>query len=211
MEFKLVYEGFLPPSGNNTKRWPEKHAIRKEFHLQLKELWKQNPYLAAMQTDMDLEVFTDFGYEHAQAFSVDKSHNFRERLAKNFSNCGFRFVPLVNKYLDLACGLDIVFLRRENPGAVLTQEGDIDNRLKTLIDALRMPAGCLEIDGFKPEDGEDPFYCLLESDTLVTDLKVTTDRLLTPAGEGRLSKEVVLIINVTIKVLRVSEGNMAFL
>ncbi len=44
-----------------------------------------------------------------------------------------------------------------------------------------------------PQAGEDPFYCLLEDDNLITTLSVTTDRLLvSPAN----SNEVFLLIHV---------------
>jgi hypothetical protein len=36
--------------------------------------------------------------------------------------------------------LKITLLRPEEPGAIILQSGDIDNRLKTLFDALSVPA-----------------------------------------------------------------------
>jgi len=57
-------------------------------------------------------------------------------------------------------------VRRENPGDLIPcdlilQGGNIDNRIKTLLDALRIPNDCNEIDS-APEEGEDPFFCLLQ-------------------------------------------------
>ena len=91
----------------------------------------------------------------------------------------FRFVPLVSPSLNLICELHIFMLRPESPGALITQGGDIDNRLKTLFDALRMPKKESEL----PKDAvvapdEDPFFCLLEDDNLITGVSVKTDRLL---------------------------------
>ena len=62
-----------------------------------------------------------------------------------------------------------------------------------------MPATC---DGVteKPASGEDPFFCLLEDDRLITDFKVTTDRLLTPPGETR-ENDVKLIIHVKTQIV----------
>jgi hypothetical protein len=64
--------------------------------------------------------------------------------------------------LSLACGLDILFLRRDMPGVPLIHSGgDIDNRLKTLFDALKIPESCAEIENYTKEADEDPFFVLL--------------------------------------------------
>ena len=75
-------------------------------------------------------------------------------------------------------------LRPEAPGSIVAQGGDIDNRLKTLLDALRMPRDESELArNDSPKDGEDPFFCLLEDDHLVTKIAVATDRLLLPCDD----------------------------
>ena len=101
-------------------------------------------------------------------------------VADNYARCGYRFVPLVNNLDGIACALDILFLRRDEPGSLIKGGGDIDNRIKVLFDALRMPKGYQELEGFQPATDESPFFCLLEDDRLITEVKVTTDRLLTP-------------------------------
>jgi hypothetical protein len=62
---------------------------------------------------------------------------------------------------DIFCALNILFLRRDAPGKVVSGDGDLDNRLKTLFDALRVPNTA---DGLPspPEDGFNPVFCLLE-------------------------------------------------
>jgi|SRR5438552_6206595 len=74
---------------------------------------------------------------------------------------------------------------------------DIDNRIKVLFDALRLPT-IDEIRDFRREQHEVPFLCLLEDDSLITELKVTTDRLLIPPmGSGNhISSDVHLVIHV---------------
>src|ERR1035441_423574 len=47
MEFRLIYRGHLPAEGRGGGRTKEKHLIRKEFHKQLRELWRQHPDLRA--------------------------------------------------------------------------------------------------------------------------------------------------------------------
>ena len=76
----------------------------------------------------------------------------------------------------------------------LTKGGDLDNRLKTLLDALRAPNDPQELPaGASPQSDEDPFYCLLEDDKLIIGLSVTNDRLLRPTANP---KHVVLLIHV---------------
>lgn len=91
----------------------------------------------------------------------------------------FHFAPLVNTPWRMAASLDILFLRQEPAGHLITQGGDLDNRMKTLLDALRMPLNKSELpDDDTPLQGEDPFYCLLEDDALVTGISITADHLL---------------------------------
>jgi hypothetical protein len=37
---------------------------------------------------------------------------------------GCDYIPLVRKSLDLSCSLGILFLRKGDPGALVTQDGD---------------------------------------------------------------------------------------
>jgi hypothetical protein len=63
-----------------------------------------------------------------------------------------------------------------------------------------MPDTVHELGGYTaPDPEENPFFCLLEDDNLITRVSVTTDRLLTvldPAA-GEQPKDVHLIIHVT--------------
>jgi hypothetical protein len=56
-----------------------------------------------------------------------------------------------------------------------------------------------------PQEGESPFFCLLEDDNLITKISVSTDRLL---YGGLNSSEVELQVHVTIKALRASYANI---
>jgi hypothetical protein len=97
---------------------------------------------------------------------------------------------------SLACALDILFLRRDQPGDLIKHGGDIDNRIKVLFDALRMPQDEQELTGQKPDVAEDPFFCLLQDDKQITEVKITTDRLLTPQASDEGINDVHLIIHV---------------
>src|SRR2546425_1957963 len=116
MEFRLTYRGQL--KGNGTVE--QKQRIRRFIHPQLSRLWTQPP-------------LTDYkehlpGGKHAAADSP---------FARSVGP--FTFQPLVNPEYDVIAELDITFLRPEPPGLLVTNSGDIDNRVKTLLDALRMP------------------------------------------------------------------------
>jgi hypothetical protein len=55
-----------------------------------------------------------------------------------------------------------------------------------------------------PEPGEDPFFCLLEDDSLITEVTVTTDRLIVPLGADERVNDVLLVISV--KTVQVDDG-----
>jgi len=120
-------------------------------------------------------------------------------------NGPYLFAPLVSQVhgWNAIAELDILFLRPSEPGALIGHGGDLDNRIKTLLDALRMPNAEEIPNGAQPSQDEWPFYCLLQDDALVTALSVTTDRLLAP----KPTSDVELIIRVSVKITRRSFKN----
>lgn len=182
LEFRLIYSGKLPAASASTTRAREKQLIRKQFHPQLRALWNDHHALRRALSPKPEEEVPEI-----------------ERIASNFERGPYRFVPLVTKDNGLVCALNVLFLRRDMPGGFVKSGGDIDNRLKVLLDALRMPENLNEAARMEPEDGETPFFCLLEDDALISELSITTDRLLLPAvGEEHLH-DVVLVIHVVTK------------
>jgi hypothetical protein len=85
-------------------------------------------------------------------------------------------------------------LRTEEPGSLMAQSGDLDNRIKTLLDSLKIPreASALPSDAKSDED-QKPFFCLLQDDSLITKLSIEADRLLEPVEEP---SEVLALIRV---------------
>jgi hypothetical protein len=184
VEFTLVYRGPLKSNGNAT----EKQTIRRAFHGQLKILWTQPP-------------LSDLGPPTGHLLDDNPPQG---KLSVIQRIGAFRLAPVVSTKLHLIAELDITFLRPEPPGSLITQGGDIDNRLKTLFDALRIPHNMGEIPG-TPLPDEDPFFCLLEDDNLITKVGVATDRLLEPTAS---KNDVQLFIQVKTKVTRVIYGNI---
>ena len=160
MKFYLTYKGDLFPSGNSKKRPSHKHSVRREFHQQLKRLWKIDE---GLQTYTKLRRFDDSDKTYFEPHIVGK----------------YRFISLVRKELKLSCSLDILFLRRDSSSGFA---GDIDNRIKTLIDSLRCPSEqeLKKDEDLIPRDDEHPFYCLLEDDDRIGSFAVTVDTLLDP-------------------------------
>lgn len=130
-------------------------------------------------------------------------------IARDFTKFGYRFVPLISRYFGTACSLNILFLRRDNPGNLIKSGGDIDNRLKVLFDGLTVPEHENHVDG-PAQAGEDPFFCLLEDDALITDVSVTTDRLLLPMETDEHIHNVHLILHVKTKIVDINRGFSVF-
>jgi hypothetical protein len=122
---------------------------------------------------------------------------------------GNSFASLVHPNLHLYAELDILVLRPENPGALISHSGDIDNQLKTLFDALRRPVDASEIpSAWSPAEDERPLHCLLDDDKLITRVSVDTDRLLVPEVDP---KEVHVTIRVSIKGTSATWGNLVLI
>lgn len=213
MEFRLIYRGSLPSASRSDGRTREKHTIRKQFHKQLRELWKQHPDLRAQAgTKYIVSTITpgsvmpppsNFPDKLVHMVSDQESvapnvKTWLEHVADTYQRCGGRFVPIVRREGGLTCALDILFLRRDNPGGVIDSGGDIDNRIKVLFDGLKMPATVPDLGGMPIGADENPFFCLLEDDSLVTSVSITTDRLLTPQEDTERVHDVCLIIHVTV-------------
>jgi hypothetical protein len=106
-------------------------------------------------------------------------------------------VPLIREEHFHFCSLDVLFLRRDRPGNLVKSGGDLDNRIKVLFDALTVP-GDNATAGLEGEPGPDerPFFCLLQDDNLITDVSITTDRLLHPMEDDERLNHVHLILHV---------------
>lgn len=203
VEFRLIYKGPLSShrgGGRGGTVVKQKHSIRKQFHRQLRELWRDNHWLKQFMSDANL----------AQPGESPNLVPVVECMANNYKRCGFKFLPLVSKQWGIACALDILLLRRDDPGNLLIQGGDIDNRVKTLFDALSIPIYENQVEGFSPDPDETPFYCLLEDDRLVTEVKVTADRLWVPIEKEENPEDVHLVVHAKTKILDSRTANLVF-
>jgi hypothetical protein len=186
MEFTLYYRGELKSNGGPD----DKHRLRRHFHCQLRQLWEQKPLNA---------------FKGSLLVSPDP-HPLEGNLSVLRHIGGFAFAPLVSERIHLIAELEILLLRPEAPGSIITQGGDIDNRIKTLLDGLKVPSEPNALPkGAVPQSDETPFFCLLEDDNLITRVSVETDRLLEPVDSN---SEVVLFIHIKTKQLTVLCGTL---
>jgi hypothetical protein len=184
MQFRLLYEGPIAP--RQRINVGDVHKIRMALHPQLRALWEYKPL-------SDIK-------RHLRETTRPEEIGILER-----SN-DVLFAPLVTQKNNLACELSIALLRQQPPGKLLGEGGDIDNRLKTLLDALRMPHTAetqqAQIET-RPDD--DPIHCLLQDDALVTKVSVETDRLLRHAHD---QFDLVAIIQVRVLVTSATMANI---
>lgn len=180
----------------------EKHDIRRAIHWQLQELCEQEPLLAQAKLDK-----LPLGVMKGREVEVPRP---LEMMYFAVPLGGFHFVPIIHRPHELACSLDILFLRRERPGAIVQHGGDLDNRLKTLFDALRMPHDASELRGVSPSATNERLYCLLEDDALITRVAVSTQQLLEPLAPSEHVSTVELLIHVTVQSTYPMWANLGF-
>lgn len=194
MQFRLLYSGNQLTSNGSPA---EKHGVRREFHGQLKRLWAARPRLHDLARVYGGISLRDIGRNE---FTDEEATNaYFARLGGAYERGGFYFVPLVEESLHLNVSLDILFLRPDDH-PLIQQGGDLDNRLKTLFDSLRVPDSTSGLGG-QPEPDEDPFFVLLQDDRLITEFRVSTDTLLLlPRQRGFDPKDAFLVIDVKLTI-----------
>ncbi len=203
MKFTLVYDGDLP--AGDGKRAVYASRIRNELHDQMADLWDSHIILRQLArtarvpesghsmmavSGMRLSEYTEPIGEVPHGF-VDLCAPIRN------------YIPIVRNSLHLACAIDMLFLRHEEPKHLFEAGGDLDNRIKCFFDGLQIPNVQAEANGEEPTAV--PLYCLLENDRLISDFSVRTGRLL---GRGEKKRHAVRIqADITVKVLRVTPQN----
>lgn len=158
MRFPLTYEGPLPSTGNPRRNgmlpkldqiWSIRNAISPQVHSQM----KTHP---AFQGD------------------TGSSRALINAISQPIKVEGHEFYALARAAFKVKCELEIEMHVNHPIATIVTNGGDLDNRLKTLFDALRVPHGSQEFRGHAPN--LDPYCCLLEDDVLVSALRVETFR-----------------------------------
>jgi hypothetical protein len=187
MQFRLLYEGEIRSRQNINVG--DLHKIRMALHPQIKALWNYKPLSDHIK--------------HLRETCPEGDIAILERANDVL------FAPLITQNNNMACEIDVTLLRQQAPGQLLGDGGDLDNRIKTLFDALRKPS-TQEAQQAKitslPND--EPIHCLLQDDALVLKVSVETDRLLRPASNPY---DLVAIIQVRVVLSRVTFGTIGLL
>ena len=148
MEFCLHYNGPL-----KSKAGPkEKHKIRCQLHEQLKSICNNPPFLIAFEPDFN-----------KTRKPTDVS------LFKQIEDKKFWF--LICEGLSTSVDLSLTLLVPHQTNAIVSG-GDVDNRIKTLFDALRIPQLLNEIPSADNFDYSGGMFCLLEDDKLINSLQI---------------------------------------
>jgi hypothetical protein len=184
MEFYLHYDG--PLKSNDGAKG--KHAIRSILSRQLKSICTSSPFLPAFEQDFkgtrsegNTVMFKDLG--------------------------GKRFWFLVNGSLSTVVDLSITLLAPNQSGSTIVQGGDIDNRIKTLFDALRIPQNSGEVPADDNFDYSDKgMFCLLEDDRLINSVTIRTFQDHAPAND----KSCRVLLHVTTRITAALWGNLYF-
>jgi hypothetical protein len=117
------------------------------------------------------------------------------------SKCGLSIYPLITAHNGLSCELEIWMSVYET--RLLTPGGDIDNRIKVIFDALRMPRVEQEIPETLRGIGSTDLYCLLEDDSLIRKFSVE--------AEESLSSPLVEELSVRVKLSMTNSSNPTLL
>jgi hypothetical protein len=212
VKFILTFDGELPSTGNGSRKTEKKWEIRKYFQPQLEELWNVHPALRPISDGYAIAINKGpffQAYTHHEYQTPTPPHPLRAGeidLCASIQKGNRLFKPLVRKSFALTCGLKIQFLRKEKPGRVY-QGGDLDNRIKTLLDSLSVPVHQEQV--ISDPTIEDPILCLAEDDSLITSISVETERLL--SRPNARESDVHLNIEVDVRVTDTRAYNMFFL
>src|SRR5688572_3882866 len=115
MELTLHYKGVVKSNASRE----EKQELRRAFHPQLQTLWKQPP----LHLDKVPDLLSRTPGPGNISVIVERG--------------GFAWAPLISSRLLVFAEIEMNWLRAGPPGNLL-QSGDIDNRLKTIFDALQV-------------------------------------------------------------------------
>lgn len=159
----LVYQGPLKANG----RAEHKAELREHFSKQLRRLYER-------------EMLAEHIRDHIQEACVRQV-------------AGASYTSLANKTFGLHARIDVTMLSVENAGIFSATQGDIDNRLKTLFDALSIPpeSQAATIKLALP----DITVCLVEDDRLIRDVRVRVGELLLPVDDN---STVLVVIHATL-------------
>lgn len=184
MEFCLHYYGKLKSQDTAAG----KHLIRKALDPQIRSLCSSDPFVHAFKGDLE-----GTRKEREKPLYIDHGSK--------------RYWFLISEYLKTVVDLNITILVPHKVGRIVQNGGDIDNRIKTLFDALRVPSVESEIpssDSFNY--GNNGMYCLLQDDKLINRISIRSYRDHHPDDDDSVR----CLIEVETKITQALWGNLNF-
>jgi hypothetical protein len=197
MKFRLFYEGPLYSDNGNpgAEKLKTKIDLFCAFDRQLRKLWETNDYLKTGETSgPGLDGYVETNLPKFQP--------------ENKNVKGRNFCPLARKNLHLNCKFSFLVMRQDKTSGFF-QKGDIDNKVKFLIDCLRVPSP----EQFQNGDWNklpDPCFVVLEDDSMITQINVESDQLLDSGTANESSERSVVIIDVELRPYQLNFGNIGF-
>ena len=193
-KISLHYRGPLKSGKKSNPK--HKHQIRLDLHSQLAAAANGSPFGIRLFQAADKGGFNDAA---RQQLLVERPSHLYLPLCQPISDrhlAGITKTREISNWLERhrneppTVELSLMIYRSGSPGSVFNDKFDIDNRLKTLFDALHPPQADVALPVI-PSD-PDPVVCLLTDDSQITALDISTHQLLAPANDD----EVVLVLEV---------------
>ncbi|UVO53543.1 hypothetical protein [Sphingomonas sp. SUN039] len=178
MRFSLTFQGDLPPRGSPSQI----QNVRAQFDPQMRRLWNTEPLIGSAK-------FIDPLYMPNDCYVPRRIKD-------------TEYVPLVSDKLALRASLSVTLYSSDLPGGMLSH-GDIDNRMKTLLDALTIPP-IQQAPNLSTNDGRT--FCLLDDDRLVSELAIRNERLLTVEVGNRQSLAIIDVKLIAARALMCNVG-----
>jgi hypothetical protein len=161
MNFTLFYSG--PIRSGNSKDIRHINDIRLSISPQIRRLYECEPLKSHK---VNCEPGSSDGYFKTYVNVEERSYS-----------------ALVNPSIEAVCQLSVTFFEAEGTLSVASQIGDVDNKTKTLLDALRLPQ---KTDIPKIPHSQETIHCLLFDDALLWGVDIKRRRLLDSSlGNGK--------------------------
>ena len=208
MRFRLLFSGEIKAHRELDIKPPHKHDIRAYLSPQLERLWKTKAGLQRYASVIGAKARGERGEQYPEGSLYCEENRLAglEYLADLNKKLNTRFIPLIVPTFCLRCRIDVLFLRPEDTPNHILQSGDLDNRIKTLFDAMRIPQNHEVVD-----DGKTHFV-LLQDDSLISELSVVGDNLLTLPGMPRVgTSDAFAVIDVQLETTEKVEGHARFI
>jgi hypothetical protein len=214
LEFSLTYDGPLPscPHNKEESKSDYKQNIRLEFAEQLARHWNGEPMLRNWKRQGLPLVSIVNRRAEVPPLAVNTNPHFVAEM------CGYGWTPLITRTNGLVCELSILLKRRSDPGELIVSGndgGDLDNRLKILFDALRMPLSEREVPGNMWGPGSDDrqrvdLVVLLEDDSLISKVTIEARRLNTVPKPDQRDDYAEVDVQATVKCLHPTAVNRGY-